>query len=127
MICLDWRQNRVQFTWVIKMYVDYKEVGKRIAKRRKELGMKQFEVNEQAELSDKYLSNLERATSVPSVDVLMRLCDVLQTTPNALLLGTQAEHRDDWQKITDLMRGMTPKQLRLAHSLLKWIAAEELE
>ena len=56
------------------MYVNYKELGRRIAARRRELGLKQSEVNEAAGLSDKYLSNIERATSVLSVDVLMRLC-----------------------------------------------------
>lgn len=35
------------------MFVDYTEVGKRITKCRKELGMKQRQVNELAELSDK--------------------------------------------------------------------------
>ncbi len=69
------------------MYVDYKEVGRRIAARRKELGFKQIEVNEMAELSDKYLSNIETARSIPSIDVLMRICDVLKTTPDAILLG----------------------------------------
>ena len=69
------------------MYVDYKEVGRRIAARRKELGLKQIEVNEMAELSDKYLSNIETARSIPSIDVLMRICDVLKTTPDAILLG----------------------------------------
>ena len=41
------------------MYVDYKEVGKRIAARRKSLGLKQNAVNEAAGLSDKYLSNIK--------------------------------------------------------------------
>ncbi len=70
------------------MYVDYKEVGKRISARRKELGLKQREVTELAELSDKYLSNIERATSVISIDVLMKLCAVLNSTPNDFLLGS---------------------------------------
>ena len=69
-------------------YVNYKEVGKRIAERRRELGLKQWQVNEMAGLSDKYLSNIERATSVLSIDVLMKLCVALKTTPDSLLLGT---------------------------------------
>ncbi len=69
------------------MYVDYKEMGKRIASRRKELGLRQSQVNEMADLSDKYLSNIETARSIPSIDVLMRICDVLNVTPDYLLLG----------------------------------------
>ncbi|MBQ9482790.1 MAG: helix-turn-helix transcriptional regulator [Ruminiclostridium sp.] len=71
------------------MYTDYKEFGKRIAKRRRQLGLSQTKVNEMAGLSDKYLSNIERAVSIPSIDVLMKICAVLKTTPDELLLGTE--------------------------------------
>lgn len=69
------------------MYVDYKELGKRIAKRRRELGLKQYQVSEKAGLSDKYISCIETAKSIPSIDVLMRICDALEITPDNLLLG----------------------------------------
>ena len=77
------------------VYVDYKEVGKRIAKRRKELGLKQRQVNEMAELSDKYLSNIETARSIPSIDVLMKICRVLKVTPDYLLLGSVTDYVND--------------------------------
>ena len=57
---------------VVNLYVDYKKLGRRIAQRRKELGLKQSEVNERAGLSDKYLSNIERATSILGLDVFMK-------------------------------------------------------
>ena len=50
------------------MDLDYKEIGKRIARRRKELGLKQSEVEERADLSQKYLSNIERSISIPSIE-----------------------------------------------------------
>lgn len=110
------------------MYTDYKELGKRIAKRRKQLGMKQSEVNERAGLSDKYLSNIERAVSVPSIDVLMKICAVLKTTPDELLLGTESSGnignvgRIAAMKIENLTR---EKQL-LALSLLDWLAQQKI-
>lgn len=75
----------------MSMYVDYKEVGRRIALRRKSLGLKQNIVNEMAGLSDKYLSNIETARSIPSIDVLMRICNALDTTPDYILLGATKE------------------------------------
>lgn len=69
------------------MYVDYKDLGKRIARRRRELGLKQYQVSERAGLSDKYISCIETAKSIPSIDVLVRICDALETTPDMLLLG----------------------------------------
>ena len=38
------------------MTLDYTEIGKRIARRRKELGLKQSEVEEKADLGYKYLT-----------------------------------------------------------------------
>ena len=110
------------------MYIDYKVLGQRIAKRRKELGLSQAQVNEKAGLSDKYLSNIERATSVPSLDVLMRLCAVLQTTPDRFLVGAESE-----ASITNIGRvaaikveNMSRDQQRLALSLLDWIIEQKL-
>ncbi len=105
-------------------YVDYKELGRRIADRRRELGLKQWQVNEMAELSDKYLSNIERASSVPSIDVLMKLCEALETTPDVLLLGTQrkeAEQGGFAEAAAQKVKLMSAEQAKLALSLLDWI------
>ena len=110
------------------MYVDYKAVGRRIAARRRELGLKQFTVNEMAGLSDKYLSNIERATSIPSIDVLMKLCDVLQTTPDYLLLGTAANPNSkiNFLHVQNLLSRLNEKQLRLTVSFIEWIATQDI-
>ena len=87
------------------MKIDYKKVGKRIAKRRKELGLKQYEVCEMIDVNYKYLSNLETGRSAPSLELIMSLCDALQTTPDYFLVGTAAElsyDKDIAAKITSL-------------------------
>lgn len=111
------------------MYVDYKALGQRIAARRKELGLKQSQVNEAAGLSDKYLSNIERATSVLSVDVLMKLCSVLDTTPDHLLLGTTAKTSpEDYHKaLAAKAEAMSPEQLKLALSLMDWLSTQDIK
>ena len=104
------------------MYVDYNEVGKRIAQRRKELGLKQREVNELAELSDKYLSNIEKARSIPSIDVLMRICSVLKTTPDYILLG-QVNFKADTDMdnlIKEEVKELTFKQKQFVYNFIKW-------
>lgn len=110
------------------MYVDYKEVGKRIANRRKELGLKQWQVTEMADISDKYLSNLERATSVMSVDVLMKLCNVLKTTPDYLLLGTTEAHspEDYEQQLKMHLSSLSPKQIKLVLNFAEWIETQNI-
>ena len=48
------------------MELDYQEIGRRIAKRRRELGYKQAQVEELAGIGYKYLSSIERGISIPS-------------------------------------------------------------
>ena len=67
------------------MELDYKAIGTRIAQRRKQLGLKQSEVEEAADIGFKYLSNIERGISIPSTEVIMRLALALDTTPDEFL------------------------------------------
>ncbi|MBQ7821730.1 MAG: helix-turn-helix transcriptional regulator [Clostridia bacterium] len=110
------------------MYVDYKEVGKRIAARRKELGLKQIEVNEMAELSDKYLSNIETARSIPSIDVLMRICAVLKTTPDTILLGAVKNHEniDLSSLVSEKITKLDSKKQLLTYNFIDWIGEQDI-
>lgn len=69
------------------MYMNYAEIGRRIAQKRRKLLLTQAEVEAKAELSPRYLSNIERGRSIPSIDVLMQIADVLHMTPDEVLLG----------------------------------------
>ena len=108
------------------MELDYTEIGKRIARRRKELGLRQIEVCERAGINDKYLSCIERATSIPSLDVLMKLSLALNTTPDEFLVGTVRYEEDKWKDIAELLRNMTPTQLDLAQNFLSWLSEQKL-
>ena len=67
--------------------LDYSKIGKRIARRRKELGLKQAEVCERAGINDKYLSCIERATSIPSLKEVMRfaLPDIIEISRGQMI------------------------------------------
>lgn len=107
--------------------IDYKVVGKRIAARRRELGLKQWQVEQKADLCFKYLSNIERATTVISIDVLMKICAVLDTTPDALLLGAVTDEDNDYlRSISSRVKRMSSQQARLALSLMDWILSQKL-
>ena len=70
------------------MNLDYRQIGINIAKRRRELHLKQAEVCERADINDKYLSCIETAKSIPSLEVFLRICNALETTPDHILIGT---------------------------------------
>lgn len=108
------------------MELDYSQIGKRIAQRRKSLGLRQVEVCERAGINDKYLSCIERATSIPSLEVIMRLALALDTTPDTFLTGSVRYESDEWRNIAELMRGMNRRQLDLAKNFLTWLSTQSL-
>ncbi len=108
------------------MELDYAEIGKRIARRRKELGLKQAQVCELAGINDKYLSCIERAASIPSLDVLMRLALALDTTPDTFLIGSVRYEQEPWRDVAELLRGMSGAKLELAQSFLTWLSLQKL-
>ena len=103
------------------MDLDYTQVGKRIAQRRKELGLKQTAVCERAGINDKYLSCIERASSIPSLEVIMRLAIALETTPDIFLVGCARLDEGQWRDVAELLRGMNNRKLTLAKSFLLWL------
>lgn len=108
------------------MELDYSQIGKRIAARRKELGLKQTEVCEKAGINDKYLSCIERATSIPSLEVVMRLALALETTPDSFLVSSIRYKDEAWQDTAELLRNMNGKKLELANSFLTWLVDQNL-
>lgn len=104
------------------MALDYQQLGAHIAARRKSLGLRQVQVCERCDINSNYLSNIERGRSIPSLEVFMRICDALEATPDQLLLGTRRyENRASEQAAAELLQGMSPKQLELADSFLRWL------
>ena len=107
------------------MELDYSIIGKRIAKRRKELGLRQVQVCERAGINDKYLSCIERATSIPSLEVIMKLAIALETTPDEFLTGSIRYESESWRDVAELLRPLNEKQLALAKSLLLWLSEQD--
>ena len=108
------------------MELDYSEIGKRIAQRRKMLGLKQSEVCERAGINDKYLSCIEIATSIPSLEVVMRLAIALETTPDAFLTGSVRLEEDQWRDVAEMLRGMNREKLELARRFLIWLSEQRI-
>ena len=109
------------------MQIDYVLLGKRIADRRRSLGLKQVEVNERADLSDKYLSNIETARSIPSIDVLMRICSVLSVTPDYLLTGTLIKEDTELSdRITEKVKSLSENKLKLLDNFTDWLMETDI-
>ena len=103
------------------MKLDYKEIGKRIARRRKKLDITQEMLAEWVDISPKYVSNIERAKSIPSTEVIMRLALVLDTTPDEFLVGTARYEDQRWRTVAERLRGMSDAQLDLMEDFAAWV------
>ncbi len=109
------------------MELDYKDIGSRIAARRKKLGLKHTEVEERAKIGYKYLSNIERGISIPSLEVILRLSLALDTTPDEFLVGAvNAPADDEWKSIADMLKKLDSKQLGLVKSFVLWVSEREI-
>jgi transcriptional regulator with XRE-family HTH domain len=106
--------------------MDYHAIGGRVARRRKKLGLTQAKVAEQAEISDQYLSNIERAVSIPSVEVLMRLAAALDTTPDEFLVGTARSEGQAWRSVAEQLRPLDARQLRLVERFICWTSGQDI-
>lgn len=67
--------------------INYAEIGGRIRVRRCELQLTQEQLAEQVGASSSFIEHIECAEIIPSVDTLMKLSHVLDTTLDYLVLG----------------------------------------
>lgn len=64
-----------------------KELGRRIAMRRKKLKIAQNVFAETLGISNNHMSGIENGKEKPSLALFVRICEALNVTPDYLLLG----------------------------------------
>lgn len=65
--------------------MDYKSMGARIRKCRKQMKISQEALSEQVGISASFLGHIERGTRVASMETLIALCNTLKVSPQYLL------------------------------------------
>lgn len=63
------------------------QIGARIQKIRKEVGLSQEDLALESDLDRTYISHVERGTRNPTVIVLFKIAKALNTTPSEILKG----------------------------------------
>ena len=104
------------------MSLDYRMIGKRIKKRREQENLTQEKLAEACDVSEQYISNIERSVSIPSVEVVMRIADALNTTPDEFLVGSAHFHDEAWRNVAEKLRGLNKEQLNIADKMIDFIA-----
>lgn len=70
-----------------KKNIDYKAMGKRIRIKRLEMGLTQEQLAEKADISPSHVGEVERGTSICSLNVLVSLANVLDLNLDTLVRG----------------------------------------
>ena len=108
------------------MGINYQEIGRRIASRRRFLGLRQSQVCERCEINSNYLSNIEHAKSIPSIDVLLRICSALDATPDMFLLGTRSGEGEALaRQVAERVQGFDGRKLELLMSFMDWLQEQD--
>lgn len=100
------------------MDLDYKSMGMRISRRRKALGIRQNALADEIDISNNYLSGIECGKEKPSLDILIRICNALQITPDYLIMGTMHSSNVP-QNIVDGLRLCSPEDVGLVSDLIQ--------
>lgn len=93
-------------------------MGNRIKLRRKELHIKQSELAEKLNISNNHISSIENGREKPSLDILLKICNKLQVTPDYLLLGN-IHANDIPQNIIDGLRLCNADDIELARQFIE--------
>ena len=92
------------------------EIGKRIFDRRKQLGLTQEALAEKAEVTTQFVSYAESGKRAMRPENLLKISEALGVSADYLLTGDMIDK--DSLLLSEKLRMLTPKQLRLIEGLL---------
>ena len=97
---------------------DFRTIGNNLYTIRHRLGMTQAEVAEAAGISDRTYADIERGSANMRMETLLRICLVLQITPNEILTEKLDFITVDELKILNRLQCCKPQEKETALRLL---------
>ena len=92
--------------------VDYAGLGRRIRYFRKRRGLTQEELANLGELTQKHISNIECAHSIPTLQTFVKISNCLQVPPDLLLGDSLAfSYPGRAEEVASLIRSCSRRQL----------------
>ena len=113
------------------MELDYKNIGKRIVRRRKSLKISQIDLAEKIGISNNYLSSIEHASiehgkEKPSLDILVKICNAISVTPDYLIMGNMYSNNVP-QNIADSLQLCSSRDVDLVNTLVQRMVELQVE
>lgn len=100
--------------------LNYKEIGKRIQAKRKEIKITQEKLSEIIDVSPSYTSEIERGSSICSLATLTNIANTLNASLDYLVLGITKNNADNM--FTDILNSIPAQNQKLYISLCENIA-----
>ena len=100
--------------------LNYKEIGKRIQAKRKEIQITQEKLSEIIDVSPSYISEIERGSSICSLATLTNIANTLNASLDYLVLGITKNNADNM--FTDILNSIPAQNQKLYISLCENIA-----
>jgi len=97
---------------------DKERMGQAIQKRRLEMGMTQEKLGEAIGKSLRHVVDTERGVTGISIELLVTFCNVLQVTPNDLLLPSDQTKYPELTWLLEALKLLTPAERQTAISIL---------
>lgn len=97
---------------------DFIEIGNRLLSFRKRAGLTQAEVAEKAGLSDRTYADIERGSVNMRIETVLRICQVLHITPDALFAEKVGEALATEDALLALLHARSPKEQETALKIL---------
>ena len=95
-----------------------KQIGRRIANRRKKMNIKQNVLAERLDISNNHMSGIENGKEKPSVPLLARICDQLNVTPDYVLLGNMHSSKIS-KDISDLLQLCSDEEIEIVTHIIQ--------
>ncbi|WP_027179843.1 helix-turn-helix domain-containing protein [Maridesulfovibrio bastinii] len=93
-------------------------IGQNLRTLRKDLHLSQQQMAERADISYKYLGEIERGVVNLSVEILMKICCALQIAPEKLI-STKQQANSSMLEAQAVLGELSPQQLEIALDMLK--------
>ena len=104
------------------MELDYTALGKRIRRRRKELGLTQSVLAERVDLEASNISHIERGASKVGLGSLVKIANVLQCSVDDLLCDSLLWEREAFEnELVKLTGDCTPVELRILTEQVRFL------
>ena len=109
------------------MSPDYKIIGQRIKQARKNKGYSQIDLAEKLEISDVYISRIERGQAKVNLKRLTEICELLEISLTETITGTVQGSKQYLEKeLAEIIGKCSPKKQMLIYEIARIISTGKM-